>query len=377
MTAEPAYRILILGGYGNFGLRIVRALGTHAHAHLFIAGRNLASARSAALDLVAAGAIARIEALALDAESPGLAALLRTHGIRLVIHTAGPFQERSYDVARACIEAGAHYVDLADGRAFVAGIASLDAPARQQGVLVLSGASTVPAVSAAMIDRYLPSFGRLSSISIGITPGNRTPRGLSTVQSVLSYCGKPLARWERGAWRTVYGWQDLHRVHYPGIGTRWFASCDVPDLDLFVKRYHVSDTVKFCAGLELSSIHLSLWLMSWLSRWGWVRSWVPTAPALKRASEWLIDWGSDAGGMHITLCGIDRNGASRKLFWVLTAFDGHGPQIPCIASIVIARKLMNGQLNQAGARACLDCMTLDEFDEAVRGLSIGWQAYWS
>jgi hypothetical protein len=62
---------------------------------------------------------------------------------------------------------------------------------------------------------------------------------LSTIESTLSCCGKPLRRWQRGRWRTVYGWQDLHPVRYPTLGTRWFADCDIPDLQLFPDRYAV------------------------------------------------------------------------------------------------------------------------------------------
>jgi hypothetical protein len=378
MTDERAYRILILGGYGNFGLRIARALATHARCHLILAGRDLSRAQQAVASLESEGAIARLEGLRLDAATPDLLEQLRNHRVNLVIHTAGPFQEQSYSVARACIDAGTHYIDLADGRAFVAGISALNDEAQRQGVLIISGASTVPALSAAVIDRYRIAFAAISDIAIGITPGNRTPRGLSTVESVLSYCGKPFKRWQRGEWRVVYGWQDLHRVRYPKIGKRWFSSCDVPDLDLFPERYHVAGTVKFHAGLELSIIHLSLWLMSWITRWGWMRTWLPAARFLQRASEYLISWGSDAGGMHVEIAGTDHSGRHRRLLWVLTAFQGHGPQIPCIASIVIARKLMHEQLaGVAGARPCLDLMTLEEFGEAVQGLDIGWQEHWT
>jgi hypothetical protein len=298
--------------------------------------------------------------------------------IATVIHTAGPFQGQSYSVAVACIGAGVHCIDLADGRAFVAGITTLHERARAKGVLIVSGASTVPALSAAVIDHYRSNFASISEIAIGITPGNRTPRGLSTVESVLSYCGKTFQRWQQGVWQAVYGWQDLHRVRYPKLGKRWFANCDVPDLTLFPERYAVTNSVKFHAGLELSIIHLSMWAMSWLARWGWVRSWLPAAGFLKRASEWLMNFGSDAGGMHVEIAGTNRSGRQRRLFWVLTAMRGDGPQIPCIASIVIARKLMSGRLNEvAGARACLDLMTLQEFDEAVRGLDIQWEENWS
>lgn len=372
MSREGAYRILVLGGYGNFGGRIVRALSKQPDCHLLIGGRDGASAARSAKTL--AGSTATVEGLAIDTQQGGLARTLRELRIHLVIHTAGPFQGQAHDVARACIEARAHYVDLADGREFVTGIGELDAAARERGVLIVSGASTVPALSAAVLDRFRHHFDAISDIAIGITPGNKTPRGLSTVESVLSYCGRPFSRWQNGRWRRVFGWQDQHRVFYPQLGWRWFANCDVPDLSLFPRRYGVSDTVKFHAGLELTVIQWSLWLMSWLARVRIVRNWRPAAKALRSASDLLLRFGSDAGGMHIDITGARRNDKERtlRLRWLLTALDGHGPEIPCVAAIVIARKLAAGQLDRVGATACVDLMTLDEFDEAVRHLSIGW-----
>jgi len=116
-----------------------------------------------------------------DANDPGLAARLRELAVNTLIHTAGPFQAQKYTVAKAAIEAGCHYIDLADAREFVSGIESLDSAARERGVTVVSGASSVPALSSAVIDRYLPRFKRLDSIEFGISSGGRAP-GLATVR---------------------------------------------------------------------------------------------------------------------------------------------------------------------------------------------------
>lgn len=240
-------------------------------------------------------------------------------------------------------------------------------------MLLVSGASTVPALSSAVVDRYRHRFRTIASIGIGITPGNRTPRGLSTVESVLSYCGKPFERWQQARWQRAYGWQDLHRFHYPRIGSRWLANCDVPDLALFPGRYAVTDTVTFHAGLELSAIQLGLWLMSWLTRWRLVRSWVPAGRFLKAASDLLIDLGTDDGAMHVEISGDAADGRPQRVTWILTALKGHGPQIPCIAAIVLARKFADGALSATGARPCVDLMTLGEFDAAVKGLEIEWE----
>lgn len=79
----------------------------------------------------------------------------------------------------------------------LAGRGNLNSLARAPGVSVISGASTVPAVSSAVVDKFAPRFRRLDGIQIGISSGSRTP-GLATVKGVFSYCGKPFNCWERG-----------------------------------------------------------------------------------------------------------------------------------------------------------------------------------
>ncbi len=121
-------------------------------------------------------------ARAVDATHPQLALQLRKLGINTLIHTAGPFQDQGYDVARAAIKAGCHYVDLADGRAFVNGITTLDAEARAAGVSVVSGASSLPALTSAVVDQYRGEFSRLDAIRIGITSGAVVP-GVATIRA--------------------------------------------------------------------------------------------------------------------------------------------------------------------------------------------------
>ena len=106
-------------------------------------------------------------------------------------------------------------MDLADGRSYVCGIQTLDEPARNNDVLVVSGASSVPALSSAVVDRLQAQFSTIESIEHGITAGARPP-GLAAMEGVLSYVGKPISQWRDGAWRTAYGWQDLARREIGG-----------------------------------------------------------------------------------------------------------------------------------------------------------------
>ena len=176
---------VVLGGYGNFGRRVVAALAADRSDRVVVAGRDLQKARAVA-DEVGPHA----EAASLDCRATNLAAELRRLGANVVVHTAGPFQGQDYAVARACIEAGAHYVDLADARAYVCGVDTLDEAARRNDVLVVSGASSVPALSSAVVDMLRLQFSAIESIEHGITSGAKPP-GLAAMEGVLGYVGKP------------------------------------------------------------------------------------------------------------------------------------------------------------------------------------------
>ncbi|HEY5800322.1 MAG TPA: saccharopine dehydrogenase NADP-binding domain-containing protein, partial [Burkholderiaceae bacterium] len=118
-------RVLVIGGYGLFGGRLAALLARQPGLQVLVGGRSLESAQALASKLQA-GSSATLEAHAIDADSPHLAATLKTLRANVVVHTAGPFQGQDYHVALACIDAGAHYIDLADGREFVQGIVALN-----------------------------------------------------------------------------------------------------------------------------------------------------------------------------------------------------------------------------------------------------------
>jgi hypothetical protein len=363
-------RVLVLGGYGNFGRLIVRELARDIGLEVIIAGRDGGAAQRLAAALRADHG-ARMEAAMLDIHAPDLAAQLAALTPDLVIHTCGPFQGRDYRVANAAMDAGAHYADLADARDYVAGITALDAKARACDRLVVAGASTVPGLSAAVIDRFRGEFDAVHEIDIGVSPGNRAPRGTATVAAILSYVGRPFLVWKNGQWCTASGWQGLRRQRYPGpIGARWLGNCDVPDLTLFPPRYAGMRTLRFGAGLELGFLHLGLWLLSWPVRWHLLPRLDRWTRTLKRISDWFLSRGSDAGAMHVSLRGTGTDGKPLKLTWTLIAGSGHGPQVPATAAVVLARKIASGQLAARGATPCLDLITLDEYLAGLAGHDI-------
>jgi hypothetical protein len=304
-----------------------------------------------------------------DHEDSTFPQLLRL-GVNTVIHTVGPFQGQDYAVARAAISAGTNYLDLADGRDFVVGIVELDARAKERGVLVTSGASSLPALSSAVVDRYRSRFGHIDAIRHGIGSGARAP-GLATMRGVFGYVGKPISRLEGGDWVTSYGWEDTKLYRFPDlVGHRFLGSCDVPDLSLFPRRYEGVKTVTFHAGFASAPGHLAVWLASVFVRLGLVSNIVPLAPSLHVLSKWLEPLTSERGAMFVSMEGVDPDGAPLKLTWHLLAAQNHGPYVPCGASIALARALAKGEALPTGAMPCMGLLSVEQYLAALEAFDL-------
>jgi hypothetical protein len=358
--------VLVLGGYGFFGRRISAALASTASLRVLLAGRHLSRASAAAHAL----GLPHEQALAIDAHDAHLGRTLKRLNVDVLIHTAGPFQGQDYAVANAAIEAGCHYIDLADGRAFVTGIESLAAKASGRRVSVISGASSVPALSSAVVDRYLPKFRRLDSIHVGISSGSRAP-GLATVRGVFSYGGKPIRCWRDAAWTSHYGWLERSRHRFPApVGDRWLGSCDVPDLELFPPRYPTVKTVSFQAGFASDFGHLIVWNLARLVKARVLSGMSGFARPLNRLSRWIEPLVSDKGGMFVALEGAGSDGSPLKMTWNLIARRNDGAHIPCGAAIALTRKIASGAWLPKGAMPCMGLLTVEEFLEPLRDLDI-------
>jgi hypothetical protein len=367
-------RILIVGGYGAFGARAAQRLAREPGLEIVIAGRCADKAAAHAAEL-ARTAKARVAHAGLDATAASTV-MIRALGARVVINASGPFQTQDYGLARAAIGAGSHYVDLADARAFVASIAELDGAAKAAGVAVISGASSVPGLSSAVVEEFAGAFDPLDAVEIGISPGNSFDPGVATVASVLAQAGKPHLGLRNGRGEAVYGWQGLSRHRFPEIGARWLSSVAVPDIDLLPARYPALKTVRFSAGVEVGLFHLGLWGLSWLVRAGLVRDLASMASTLLAVKRRLGFLGSDRGGMFVILRGRDLNGAPKELTWHLIARSGHGPYVPAIPSVILAKRLIAGTGPPPGAQPCFGLFTLSDFEADVADLDIACTPEW-
>lgn len=351
-------KTLVLGGYGNFGARICRALAPDSAIDLLVAGRDIAQARKLVDSLEGPAT-----ALSIDCHAGDFEQALRSHDVGLVIHVAGPFQQQSYAVAQAAARAGAHYIDLADGRRFVCDFPqAMHEAFERAGRTGITGASTVPALSSAVVDHLCHGWQAIDAVDICIAPAQTAPRGKATLAAVLSYCGEAIRIWRGGQWMDAPGWAAPERVEFERLQPRIGALCDIPDLELFPARYGVRDRVMFRAALEVAATQRVFAMLAALRRMGLLKRPERWAGAFNRIAGVLDGLGTSLGGMVVRVEGRDHAGQSARRAWHIAADHDHGPEIPCMAAIVLARKLATGHAFPPGAFTATGLLSLHEFE---------------
>lgn len=363
MTTPPL-TVLLVGAAGTFGRRLAAGLGHEPGVRLILAGRSRGSLERLRAKL---GGAATAIVLDRDRATPSQ---LRAFGAAVVIDAAGPFQNSRTALIEAAIDAGCHYIDLADGREFVADIRRFGAAAQRAGIAVLSGASSTPALSHAVLDPLTADWRRIDTLRVFITPGNRAPRGPSAVRAVLSWAGRPVRVFRDGDWTTAPGWGKSRRIDVPGLGPRLAALCATPDLDLLVTRYRPRIAAEFLAGLELPFLHRALEVLTLPVRWSWLPSLLPLARPLRALAALLRPFGGDRGGMLVEAAG--RDGKNRPVIarWSLVAEAGAGPYVPTLAALAVARRIRDRRLSFRGAGPCTGILTPEDFASDFARLGI-------
>lgn len=351
-------RVLVIGAGGVFGSRLAEGLLRSGFA-IVVAGRDAGRAEAVARRLRIAFPEADVGMARIDTATATPTDLIAT-GATIIADAAGPFQGAEPTVARAAITAGLSYVDLADGRDFVAAFPALDAAARAAGVVALTGCSSTPALSHAVLDRLTLGWREVVSVEAAISPGAKAPRGLSVMQAILSWLGRPVRVFVDGGWAGRRGWGGLYRRDFGRAGRRWVSLCETPDLDLLPSRFRPRDRALFLAGLEPWPAHLGAWLLAKLVAVFRFDP-VPLAGLLVRLSGWASVVGSDRGAMRIEALGVDGDGRAVRAVWRLVAKPGEGPVTPSLPALAAIKAIAAGRV-PTGAGPCVGLLSLADIE---------------
>jgi saccharopine dehydrogenase-like NADP-dependent oxidoreductase len=205
---KSAKRVIVLGGLGQFGRTAAELL------------RNLG------IEPVIASRRGKAQ-LRVDADD---AASVRT-ALRagdIVIDTAGPFHSRSLALAGAAISMGFDLIDLNDDLDYAERMLTLGARIEAGGIRVLSSASSVSAVSAAVVRRSgVESPVRVSAF---LAPATRHTANAGTARSLIRSVGRPIRIFRDGKLQIIKGWKEARSLVMPEplekVAGRLFESAD-------------------------------------------------------------------------------------------------------------------------------------------------------
>ncbi|WP_367346587.1 DUF4166 domain-containing protein [Stenotrophomonas bentonitica] len=363
-------KILILGGYGVFGGRLARLLSDLPELELLICGRNLAAAQRFCEDYRGAP---RVRPLAVDRRD--IEGVLQAERPDLVVDASGPFQDygdRQYNVVEACIALRMDYLDFADAADFVFGVARFDAAARAAGVFVLSGVSSFPVLTAAVL-RQMAQRMTLVSVDGGIAPSPYAGIGLNVMRAVVGYAGAPVKLQRDGAPGQGLGLAETRRftIAVPGrlpLRNLHFSLVEVPDLQVIPPEHPSLTDIWMGAGPVPEVLHRVLNLLARARARFKLPSLEPLSPLFYRVLN-LMKFGDHRGGMYVRARGL-QDGVETTLSWHLLAEGDDGPYIPSMAIEAVIRKLLAGTRPADGARPATHALELSDYQTLFAGRDI-------
>ena len=363
-------KILILGGYGVFGGRLAQLLSDVAGLTILIGGRDQEKANRFCKTV---GGAARCVAITVDRRA--VAACLNSERPDLVVDASGPFQaygQNRYAVIGACISAQIGYLDFADAADFVFGVSQFDARARQAGIFVLSGVSSFPVLTAAVLREMAKSIS-IEQVEGGIAPSPFAGVGLNVVRAVVGYAGGPVRLRRGGAPASGTGIAETVRytVAVPGrmpLRNILFSLVDVPDLQVIPPEYPELTDIWMGAGPVPEPLHRMLIL---LAR---ARAFLklPSLAPLSRLCYLVLNrmkFGEHRGGMYVRVRGHS-NGQAAQRSWHPLAEGEDGPFIPSMAIEALVRKILAGTRPEPGARPATHALELADYERLFAGRSI-------
>jgi hypothetical protein len=358
-------KVLILGGYGTFGGRLAQLLAGDARVGLLIGGRSLAQAQSFC-DRLEPGASRRAVRFDRNGDAP---TQLRAIDPDLVVDATGPFQcygEDPYRIIKACLFQRIDYLDLADGSDFVKGVAQFDREARERGVFILSGVSSFPVLTAAVLRRLAHGLTKLDTIAGGIAPSPYAGVGMNVIRAIASYSGKRLALVRGG--QPSFGVAMTESLRYtispPGklpLKNIRFSLVDVPDLKVLPELWPGLESLWMGAGPAPEILHRLLNGLAWLVRLRLLPSLLPFSFLIHAVSN-RVRWGEHRGGMFVVITGTDARGIPVTRSWHLLAEGDDGPLIPSMACKAIIERCLAGRRPAAGARAATAELELEDYE---------------
>jgi len=247
------------------------------------------------------------------------------------------------------------------------GVSQFDEAAKKNGVFIISGASTFPALSFAIIRDLTEGWQRVEGVEMGLSPSPKAGLGRNVIEAILTYAGKPTATLNDGEIKLAPALVDSRRyvIAPPGVEPLpplRFSLIDLPDQTLMPERFsHLKDLWPGVA----TRPQILLRGLNGCARfvhWGVLKSLSPLA-GISFWSMNRVAFGAHRGGMFLQVKGVDETGQHRTRAWHMMAEGDDGPFIPTMAVAALIQRQLDGEKIQPGARPATQDFTLLDYEK--------------
>lgn len=176
-----AKRLLIYGATGYTG-RLVATGAVARGLRPIAAGRSPERLAPLAASLRLEARVARLD------DSAALARAL--DGVGVVLNTAGPFSGTASPLVQACLQVGAHYLDISGELAALEGVAARSAEARAAGVMLLPGVGFDVVPSDCLAVHVAGRLRGARALFIGVSGLGLVSRG--SARTIAEQSGEPV-----------------------------------------------------------------------------------------------------------------------------------------------------------------------------------------
>ena len=361
---------MIIGGYGVFGGRIAELVSDISEIELIICGRSFVRAATFCDSYQGQ---AKVKPLQLDRND--IEHTLKAERPDLVVDASGPFQsygDDCYNLIKVCIAAKINYLDFADAADFAFGISQFEDDARAAGIFVLSGVSSFPVLTAAVLREIAKSMD-ITSVVGGIALSPYAGIGLNVMRAVVGYAGEEIKLRRNGVETHAMGLTESMQftIAVPGrlpLKNIHFSLVEVPDLQVIPLEHNTLKDIWMGAGPVPEILHQILNLLAKARAKFRLPSLVPMSSLFYKVLN-LMKFGEHRGGMFVKARG-QANGIEVEQSWHLLAEGDDGPYIPSMAIEAIIRKLLLGQRPEIGARAATKALSLEDYEQLFTGRTI-------
>lgn len=214
-------RVLIIGGGGRIGRSVATDLLCHTDVTMTLTGR-----RSEAVFKLQPRQ--RYQALSLD-DLAGVRAAIAHHD--LVIHCAGPFRTRDFNVLSQCIEQRTPYIDVADSPDYVREALAFRSVAEAAGVTCIVSTGVFPGISNSMVRQGIEQLELADRVHLSYLVAGSGGAGVTVMRTTFVELQTPFEAKVNGQRISIQPYSDREVLPFPepynrGAGVYWFNTIE-------------------------------------------------------------------------------------------------------------------------------------------------------